>query len=154
MNDNTHYDERTNTLEVWCTKCGNIFEIPCTPEQYEHLDNRTETIDTIFPDLPRRIREVFILKICGFCYDESTGFFDRSTEEMNTRAYGFFKRLFPWVPEENLCRNVRGLYGVYRDILNYIKDYEDCDGFDPKAYNDLEEVTKALEEFTKEIEKL
>lgn len=148
------YDEDTGILDVWCTECGGRFEIPCTPEQYARLDKREETVDTIFPDLPRRIREVFIQKICGFCYDESTGFFDRSTEEMNTRACEFFKRLFPWVPEENLCRTVRGLYGVYRDILNYIKDYEDCEDFDPKAYTTLEKVTKALEEFTKEIEEL
>ena len=152
MSEHMYYDEDNNILEVWCTECNGHFEIPCTPEQYARLDDRTEVINKIFPDLPVGLRELFVSGMCGICFDGSTGFFRNSTSEMDKRAHDLHKRLFPDVPEKVVCRTVQDLYQLYKEIQDYVTDYEDCDGFDPKAYNDLEEITKALEGFTKEIE--
>lgn len=148
------YDEDTGTLEVWCTECGGRFEIPCTPKQYECLDNRTDVIQKIFPKLSPDIRELFVSGMCGVCFDGTTGYFRHSTEEMDRRAHDLHRRLFPEVPENVISRSVQDLYNLYKEIQEYITDYEDCDGFEPKAYNDLKEVTEALKGFIKEIEDL
>ena len=152
MSEHMYYDEDNNKIDVWCTECNGHFEIPCTPEQYKRLDDRTETIDKIFPDLHVRLRELFVSGMCGICFDGSTGFFRHSTPEMDKRAHNLHKKLFPDVPEDVVSKSVQDLYELYKEIQEYVADYGDGDFFEPKAYNDLEEVTNALEGFIKEIE--
>ena len=152
MSVDVFYDEELQHLHAYCSECNGLFIIPCTPEQCDRYEHRNEPIQRIFPNLSPGEREVLKTGLCGYCYDGTTGFYHRSTPEMDAKVVEIHKELFPDHPDDKRPQTVHELWELYCEIQDYLTDYGD--DAEPKAFQDLEVVKKALDDFISQIEKL
>jgi hypothetical protein len=57
-------------IEIPCIKCGKQFKINCTEQQLIDFKKGKKKIQSIFPELPPDVRELFLTNQCGECFDK------------------------------------------------------------------------------------
>lgn len=59
----------TSTIKITCIHCKKLVDIGITNKQYFDFMQSSLPIQKFFPSVAPAIRELFISRICGVCFD-------------------------------------------------------------------------------------